>query len=69
MERFNSLLKHAELSALQQRTQATQAAQKIWEAIAPAEVTKFSHASSIKISNSPCSPTTAWSRQNQAFNT
>ena len=48
MERFNSLLKHAELSALQQRTQATQAAQKIWEAIAPAEVTKFSHASSIK---------------------
>jgi hypothetical protein len=48
MERFNSLLKHAELSALQQRTQATQDAQKIWEAIAPTEVTKFSHASSIK---------------------
>lgn len=48
MERFNSLLKHAELSALQQRSRETQAAQKIWEAIAPAEVTKFSHASSIK---------------------
>lgn len=48
MERFNSLLKHAELNALQQRSRETQAAQKIWEAIAPAEVTKFSHASSIK---------------------
>ncbi len=48
MERFNSLLKHPELNALHTRTQAVQAAQKIWEAIAPADVTKFSHASSIK---------------------
>ncbi len=48
MQRFNSLLKHAELSGLQTRSSETQAAQKIWEAIAPAEVTKFSHASSIK---------------------
>ena len=48
MERFNSLLKHPELSALNTRTQQTQAAQKIWEAIAPAEVTRLSHATSIK---------------------
>lgn len=48
MERFNSLLKHPELNALNTRTQQTQAAQKIWEAIAPAEVTKLSHASTIK---------------------
>lgn len=48
MERFNSLLKHPELNALYARSEQAQAAQKIWEAIAPAEVTKFSHASSIK---------------------
>jgi hypothetical protein len=48
MQRFNSLLKHPELNALNTRSQQTQAAQKIWEAIAPAEVTKLSHASSIK---------------------
>ncbi|HQS38118.1 MAG: hypothetical protein B7Y16_00390 [Methylotenera sp. 24-45-7] len=48
MQRFNSLLKHPELNALNTRNQQSQAAQKIWEAIAPAEVTKLSHASSIK---------------------
>ena len=48
MERFNSLLKHPELNALSSRTQQSQAAQKIWEAIAPTEVAKLSHASSIK---------------------
>ena len=48
MERFNSLLKHPELNALSSRTQQSQAAQKIWEAIAPTEVSKLSHASSIK---------------------
>ncbi len=48
MQRFNTLLKQPELNALQARTQEIQAAQKIWEVIAPTEVTKFSHASSIK---------------------
>jgi hypothetical protein len=45
MQRFNTLLKHPELNA---RTQETQAAQKIWEAIVPDYLAKFSRASSIK---------------------
>lgn len=48
MQRFNTLLKHPELNALNTRTQETQAAQKIWMAIAPDNLAKFSHASSIK---------------------
>jgi hypothetical protein len=48
MERFNSLLKHPELNALSERSQQIQATQKIWEAIAPTEVTKFSHAGGVK---------------------
>jgi hypothetical protein len=48
MQRFNTLLKHPELNALNTRTQETQAAQKIWEAIAPDNMAKFSRASSIK---------------------
>jgi hypothetical protein len=48
MERFNTLLKHPELNALNTRTQETQAAQKIWEAIVPDYLAKFSRASSIK---------------------
>ena len=48
MQRFNTLLKHPELYALNMRTQETQTAQKLWKAIAPDTLTKFSHASSIK---------------------
>jgi len=48
MQRFNTLLKHPELNALNSLTQETQAAQKIWEAIAPDNLAKFSRASSIK---------------------
>lgn len=48
MQRFNTLLKHPELNALNTRTQETQAAQKIWEAIVPDYLAKFSRASSIK---------------------
>jgi hypothetical protein len=48
MQRFNTLLKHPELNALNTRTEQTQAAQKIWEAIAPDNLAKFSRASSMK---------------------
>lgn len=48
MQRFNTLLKHPELNTLNARTQETQAAQKIWETIAPDNLAKFSHAGSIK---------------------
>lgn len=48
MQRFNTLLKQPELSALNARNLQTQAAQKIWEAIAPDNLAQFSHASSIK---------------------
>jgi hypothetical protein len=48
MQRFNTLLKHPELNALNTRTQETQAAQKIWEEIVPDYLAKFSRASSIK---------------------
>jgi len=48
MQRFNTILKHPELNALNARNQQTQTAQKIWEAIAPDNLAQFSHASSIK---------------------
>jgi len=48
MQRFNTLLKNPELGALRMRTQETQDAQKIWNAIAPDNLAKFSRASSIK---------------------
>lgn len=48
MQRFNTLLKQPELDALNARIQETQAAQKIWEAIAPDNLVKFSHAGNIK---------------------
>ncbi len=48
MQRFNALLNQPELSALNARNLQTQAAQKIWEAIAPDNLAKFSHAASIK---------------------
>lgn len=48
MQRLNTLLHHPELNALNARTQETQAAQKIWEAIAPDNLAKFSRAGSIK---------------------
>lgn len=48
MQRLNTLLHHPELSELNARTQETQAAQKIWEAIAPDNLAKFSRAGSIK---------------------
>lgn len=48
MRQFNSLLKQPELIALNARSIETQAAQKIWAAIAPDNLAQFSHASSIK---------------------
>lgn len=48
MQRFNALLNQPELTMLKARTQETQTAQKIWEAIAPDNLAQFSHASSIK---------------------
>lgn len=48
MQRFNTLLKQPELNALTTRNLQTQAAQKIWEAIAPDNLAQFSHAGSIK---------------------
>jgi hypothetical protein len=48
MQRFNTLLKHTEINALNTPTQETQAAQKIWQAIAQYNLAKFSRASSIK---------------------
>ncbi len=48
MQRFNSLLKQPELIALNERNLKTQAAQKIWVAIAPDNLAQFSHAGSIK---------------------
>ncbi len=48
MRQFNSLLNQPELSALNVRNLEAQAAQKIWIAIAPDNLAKFSHASSIK---------------------
>lgn len=48
MQRFNALLNQPELTMLKARTQETQTAQKIWEAIAPDNLAQLSHASSIK---------------------
>ncbi|HYN55467.1 MAG TPA: DciA family protein [Methylotenera sp.] len=48
MRQFNALLKQPELNALTVRNQETQAAQEIWVTIAPDNLAKFSHASSIK---------------------
>jgi hypothetical protein len=48
MQRFNTLLRQPELIALNARNQRTQTAQKIWEAIAPDNLAKFSHVSSIE---------------------
>lgn len=48
MRQFNSLLKQPEFIALNAHSKETQAAQNIWEAIAPDNLAKFSHASSIK---------------------
>jgi hypothetical protein len=48
MRQFNSLLKQPELVALNAHTKEAQAAQQIWEVIAPDNLAQFSHASSIK---------------------
>jgi hypothetical protein len=48
MQRFNALLNQPELNMLKARNQETQAAQKIWEAIAPDNLAQLSHASGIK---------------------
>jgi len=48
MRQFKALLKQPELIALNAHTKETQAAQAIWVAIAPDNLAKFSHASSIK---------------------
>ncbi len=48
MQRFNALLNQPELTALNARNLQNQAAQKIWEAIAPDNLAQYSHATSIK---------------------
>lgn len=48
MQRLNTLLKQPELNALNARSKQTLAAQKIWEAIAPENLAKFSHAGDIQ---------------------
>ncbi len=48
MQRFNVLLSQPELTALNTRNKETQIAQKIWEAILPANMAQLSHASNIK---------------------
>ena len=48
MQRFNALLNLPELTALNARNQQTQAAQKVWAAIAPDNLAQFSHATGIK---------------------
>jgi len=48
MRQFNALLNQPELMGLAAHSQATQAAQKIWLSIAPANLGQLSHASSIK---------------------
>jgi Dna[CI] antecedent, DciA len=48
MRQFNALLKQPELIALNAHSKDAQAAQAIWVAIAPDNLAKFSHASSIK---------------------
>ncbi len=48
MRQFNSLLKQPELDALNVHTKEAQAAQNIWETIAPDNLAKFSHATAIK---------------------
>ncbi len=48
MQRFNTLLRQPELIALNARNLQTQTAQKIWETIAPDNLAKLSHVSSIE---------------------
>ncbi len=48
MRQFNALLKQPELIALNAHTKDAQVAQKTWGIIAPDNLAKFSHASSIK---------------------
>lgn len=48
MRQFNSLLKQPELVALNAHTKEAQAAQTIWEMIAPDNLASFSHAIAIK---------------------
>lgn len=48
MQRFNTLLQQPELTTLSTRNKETEAAQKIWEAIAPENLAEFSHVSSVK---------------------
>ncbi len=48
MRQFNSLLTQPELNALNAYSKETQVAQEIWTTIAPDNLAKFSHASSIK---------------------
>ncbi len=48
MQRLNALFNQPELIALNEHSQQNQAAQKIWEAIAPDNLAEFSHAIGIK---------------------
>lgn len=48
MQRFNTLLNQPELTALNARNKENDAAQKIWEAIAPDNLAQLSHAIGIK---------------------
>ena len=48
MEQFKAILRQLELNGLNTHNRQSQAAKKIWQTIAPAELLKFTHAGSIK---------------------
>jgi hypothetical protein len=47
MQRFNALLSQPELTALNDHNREKQAAQKIWQAVAPDNLAQLSHATTI----------------------
>lgn len=47
MQRFNALLSQPELTALNAHNREKQAAQKIWEAVAPDNLAQLSHATTV----------------------
>lgn len=47
MQRFNALLSQPELTALNAHNKDKQAAQKLWEAVAPDNLAQLSHATSV----------------------
>jgi len=48
MQRFNALLSQPELTALNAHNREKQAAQKIWEAVAPDNLAQLSHATTVQ---------------------